>query len=94
MNIADDAFAVGLEHIELAHFAARQQAPVFRLHHAAQGLNFFAVNGAPCQHHLEAVVILGIVTASDLNAAAAQGVGSEIEHRGGHRTDIDHFDPG
>ena len=78
----------------MAHPATRLQRPVFGLHHAADRLDVFAIDGAPAQDHLEAVVVLGIVASGDLDAAAAQGVGCEIKHRGGHHADVDHVHTG
>ena len=89
MYVLHDAFFVRLVHADLFDAATRFQHPAFVLHHLAQALNFFAVNGAACHHHLEAVVVLGVVAARDLDAASAQGVGGEIKLRCGHHAHID-----
>ena len=65
--------------------------PTFILHHLTQALNLVAVNRPASQHHFEAVVILGVVAAGDLNAAVTQGVGGEIKLRRGDHAYIDHF---
>ena len=90
-HIAHDTLAVGAQHIGLAHTAARLQLPAFFFHGAAQGLDFLAINGAACQHHLEAVVVLGVVAARDLDAAGAQRVRREVQHGRGDHAHVDHF---
>ena len=76
----------------LAHAAAFLKLPAFFFHDAAQLLDFFAVNGAARQHHLEAVVIARVVAARDLYAALAQRAGGKVEHGRGAHADVDDFD--
>ena len=64
----------------------------------AQALDLVAVDRAAGQHHLEAVVVLRVVAAGDLDAAvaavlAARG-GHVVQHRRRHRADVDHVEPG
>jgi hypothetical protein len=54
-------------------------------------LDFVPVDGAPAHHHLEAVVVLRVVAARDLDAAGAQRAGGKVEHRRGHHADVDHL---
>ena len=61
------------------------------LFRSAQGLNLVTINGAALQHHLEAVVVFGVVAARDLNAAVAQGVRGKVEHGRGNHADINHL---
>ena len=46
----------------------------------AQALDFVAINGAAAQHHLETVVVLGVVAARDLDATLACGAGLSLIH--------------
>ena len=89
--VGDDAIGIGLIHRHRQHAATALQLPVFVLHHAAQALNFFAVNSASVHHHLETVVVARVVAAGDLYAAAAQGVCGEIQLRRGDHADINHL---
>ncbi|MPM78480.1 hypothetical protein SDC9_125491 [bioreactor metagenome] len=66
--------------------------PCLFVHRAAQALDFLAVDGLARQHHLEAVVILGIVAAGHLNAALAQRGGCKVQHGRGDHAHIDHLD--
>jgi hypothetical protein len=64
----------------------------------AQLLDVVAVDGAAGHHHLEAVVVLRVVAAGDLDAAgaamrAARG-GHVVQHGRGHRAEVDHVQPG
>jgi hypothetical protein len=49
------------------------------------------------EHHLEAVVVLRVVAAGDLDAAAAAVLAARrrdvVEHRRRHRAEVDHVDP-
>jgi hypothetical protein len=74
--------------------AAGLQLPALGLHGDAQVLDFVAINGAATQHHLEAVVVLGVVAARDLDAAVAQRVGSKVQHGGGDHAHINDGDAG
>ena len=93
MNIFNDALLVGLVHAHLLMAAAAAELPSFVLHHLAQALNLIAVNSTTGHHHFEAVVVLGVVTAGDLNTAGAQGVGCEIQLRRGDHAHIDDLYP-
>jgi hypothetical protein len=58
---------------------------------ACADLDLVAIDGAPAHHHLEAVVVLGVVAARDLDAAGAQRAGGKVEHRRRHHADVNHF---
>ena len=94
LDVGHDACRIGSQHVELAYRTASLQDPVFGLHHAAQRLDVFAVNGAPGHHHLEAVVVPGVVAASDLDATGAGCIGSVVEHRRGDHSHVNHLDAG
>ena len=61
-------------------------------------LNVVAVDGAAAHHHLEAVVILRVVAAGDLDAAGAAVLatrsGHVVQHGGGDGADVHHVQPG
>ena len=65
---------------------------------ASTGLDVVAINRAAGQHHLEAVVVLRVVAARDLDARAATMLGARsghvVEHRRGHGADVDDIQPG
>ena len=66
---ADDTGGVVGLHIRLADRAGRGGCHrCFGLHELAKRLNVVAIDRPATQHHLEAVVILGVVAACDLNA--------------------------
>ena len=65
--------------------------PTFILHHLTQALNLVPVNRPASHHHFETVVVLGVVAASDLYAAVAQGVSRKIKLWRGDHAHIDHF---
>ena len=89
-HIAQDAVGIRLDQVHQAHQSPGFQDPAFIGHGGAQSLDVLAINGAPSQHHLETVVILGVVAARDLNAAAAQRVRGKVQHRGGDHPHVNH----
>ena len=89
-NISCNPVAIRRFNVHIAHRPAVLQTPAFALHHLAQGLNLFAVNRAAPHHHLEAVVIFGIVAARDLDAAFAERISRKVEQRRGHAAYVDH----
>ena len=97
LNVLDDEFAVGGQHISLLHRRGRpgrqvsNRARQQRLHALAQVLHRVAIQGLAVQHHLEAVVVLGVVAAGDLNTVRAQGVGCEVQLRRSALADVDHL---
>ena len=93
-DVAGDAVAVGRQHIALTQTAAGRQLPGFVFNGAAQRLDFIAKDGAAVEHHLEAVVVLGVVAAGDLDAGGTQGAGSKVQHRSGARANVDHVQAG
>ena len=66
------------------------QPPAFALHGATQRLDLVAKDGTAIQHHLEAVVVLGVVAAGDLDAALAQRAGRKVQHGRGAGANVDH----
>jgi len=81
----------------------RRDAPlaarvVLALDALAQPLDLLAVDRAAGEHHLEAVVVLGVVAAGDLDAAraamSAARRGDVIEHRRRHHAEVDDVEPG
>ena len=104
-DVASDAVAIGFEDVAVHDLrphayhcvccAASRGGrafsdPALFLHHRAKCLNLIAVNCPPSQHHFETVVVFRVVAASDLNAAAAQGIGRKIKHRRGDHANVDH----
>jgi hypothetical protein len=89
--VAGDAVAV------LGHDVHRALRPgrgvVLGLDAPAQALDVLAVDGAAGQHHLEAVVVLRVVAAGDLDAAAAAVPGARgghvVQHRRRHGAEVD-----
>ena len=92
LDVAHDARGVGGQHVGALALAAGLQRPALSFHHLAQGLDVITINGAATQHHLETVVVLGVVTARDLDTAVAQRVGREIQHGRGDHAHIDDRD--
>jgi hypothetical protein len=76
----------------------RPVAVVGRLDAPAQRLDVVAVDGAAGQHHLEAVVVLRVVAAGDLDAAGAAVFAARgrdvVEHRRGDRAQVHHVQAG
>ncbi len=94
--VADDAGAVLGRDVH-ARGAALRLDIVLGLDARAQLLDVVAVDGAAGQHHLEAVVVLRVVAAGDLDAAraavpAARG-GHVVEHRRRHGAEVDDVQP-
>ena len=95
LQIRDDALDVVFLHIGLADRAVLLgRGPAFGLYGLLERLNFFAVNGAAGQHHLEAVVVFGVVAAGHLNARGGQRVGREIQHGRGDHAHVHHVNAG
>ena len=59
--------------------AARRQRPRLLFNDVLEGLNVVAKNSATTQNHFETVVVFGVVTACDLDATVAKGVGCKIK---------------
>ena len=94
LDVGHDACRIGSQHVELAYRTASLQDPVFGLHHAAQRLDVFAVNGTPDHHHLETVVVPGVVAARYLDATGASRGGRVIQHGRGDHSHINDLDAG
>ena len=92
LHITHDARRVRFQHIGLAHLATAGQRPVLGLDGLAQGLDLGAIDGPTGQHHLETVVILGVVAASHHDAAGAQGAGRKVQHGRGAHAHVQHVD--
>jgi hypothetical protein len=97
LAVARDAVRVFGEDVHLRG-APRAGHVGLGFHQPAQLLDVLAVDRAAGQHHLEAVVVLRVVAAGDLDArgAAVPGArrGHVIEHRRGDGADVDHVQPG
>ncbi len=95
--VGDDARAVLRQDVHRRRAAAPAD-DVVGLHPPAQALDLLAMDGAPGEHHLEAVVVLGVVAAGDLDAARAAVPGARrrdvIEHRRRHRAEVDDVEAG
>ena len=89
LDIAQDALAVSGQHVLFAQGGAALQLPILGLDALVQGLDLSAVNRPPSQHHFEAVVILGVVAAGDLDTAGAQRAGGKVQHGGGALANVD-----
>ena len=94
LDIRQDARLIRRFDVDIAHAPPRFEGPALSLHHPTQILDFLSVNGTTPHHHLEAVVILWIVTAGHLNAAGAQRAGCKVQHGGGHHAHINNIETG
>ena len=97
LGVAGDARGVFGPDVHLGA-AALALRVVLGLDAPAQRLDLVAVDRTAGQHHLEAVVVLRVVAAGDLDARAAavraaRG-GHVVQHRCRHRTEVDHVQPG
>jgi hypothetical protein len=92
LHVAHDAVAVGGGHVDVAHAPALGALAAVAFDELAQRLDVVAVDGAATHHHLEAVVVLGVVAARDLDAAVAQRGGGEVQHGRGDHAHVDHVD--
>ena len=91
-DVTHDALGVIGQHVQLRDAAATLQLPGLGFDHLAQALDFVAINGAAAQHHLETVVVLGVVATGDLDATLACGAGREVQHGRGGQANVDHLD--
>ena len=92
-DITHNAGHIVRMHIGTAHTATGLQLPAFIFDGLAQRLNLRPIDGTTRQHHLETVVILGIVATGDHDAAAAQRRSGEIQHRRGAHAHVNHINP-
>ena len=93
-DVAHDVLPIGGQYIGCLHAAAGLWLPAFAFDSLAQRLDVVAVDGSALQHHLEAVVVLGIVAAGNLDTAVAQRVRGKVKHGRGRQADVDHLRAG
>ncbi|MOA04056.1 hypothetical protein D3C78_1235890 [compost metagenome] len=88
LHVSDDLLEVALEDLDLFHTAfATGQVVGFQA--SQQGLDLFVGQGIASDHDLETVVIRRVVATGEHHAGlAGQDIGSEIQRRGRHQTDV------
>ena len=97
LAVGDDARAVLGEDVHRRRAAAALHV-VIGFHAPTQSLDLLAVDRAAADDHLEAVVVLRVVAARDLDAARAAvraaRRGDVVQHRRRHRAEVDDVEPG